>query len=260
MFGRRVLTSDLRTPLRETQRQRERFAKARRAETQYAVSLRKVARQVGEFVNAFNFTEPSAVARLKALLDRYAEIITPWARTTATRMLHDVSRRDLSAWAKQSRYMARSLEAEIRSAPTGVAMRSLLEENVKLITSLPIEAGRRVQKIAVESITTGARASELAKEIMKSGEVTKSRANLIARTETGRAASTLTMVRAESIGSVGYIWRTARDSDVRPSHKKMEGQVVEWDKPPTLDGLTGHAGAIPNCRCYMEVIVPDKFD
>lgn len=28
--------------------------------------------------------------------------------------------------------------------------------------------------------------------------------------------------------------------------------------PPTLDGMTGHAGALPNCRCYCEVIIPER--
>jgi uncharacterized protein with gpF-like domain len=35
----------------------------------------------------------------------------------------------------------------------------------------------------------------------------------------------------------------------------MDGQFVKWSEPPTLDGLTGHAGALPNCRCYPEPVV-----
>ncbi|EFI2486087.1 phage minor head protein, partial [Escherichia coli] len=62
--------------------------------------------------------------------------------------------------------------------------------------------------------------------------------------------------RALSIGSNGYIWRTAEDGDVRHSHREMEGKFVEWGKPPTLDGMTGHAGELPNCRCYKEIVFP----
>lgn len=249
-----------RKPLKESRKQIERFNKSRFAETQYAVSLRKVARQVGELIGMFDFSDPGAFARLKEVMRRYAEVITPWAKATSARMLTDVSRRDAKAWAQTSKEMARAIQFEIRTAPTGEALRRLMAENVKLITSIPIEAGERVQKLAIEALSNGSRASEISKEIMRSGEVAKSRANLIARTEAGRAASTFTQVRAEHVGSVGYIWRTAKDSDVRYSHKKMEGVFVPWDKPPTLDGLTGHAGAIPNCRCYSQVIVPDTFD
>ncbi|MDR0067994.1 phage head morphogenesis protein, partial [Acinetobacter sp. 11520] len=30
-----------------------------------------------------------------------------------------------------------------------------------------------------------------------------------------------------------------------------------WDNPPTLDNLKGHAGCLPNCRCYPEPSIPD---
>ena len=90
---------------------------------------------------------------------------------------------------------------------------------------------------------------------MKSGEVTKSRALLIAQTEVSRTATALTQARAEYIGSTSYRWRTSHDIRVRHSHKKMEGKEVRWVAPPTLDGMTGHAGCFPRCRCYCEVIV-----
>jgi len=92
---------------------------------------------------------------------------------------------------------------------------------------------------------------------MESGDVARSRALLIARTEVTRTATTLTQARAEHIGSEGYIWRTAGDGDVRPSHRAMNGKFVRWDSPPTLDNLTGHAGCVPNCRCYAEPVIPD---
>ena len=36
----------------------------------------------------------------------------------------------------------------------------------------------------------------------------------------------------------------------------MEGKFVRWDSPPTLDGMTGHAGEFPNDRCYPEPVIP----
>jgi SPP1 gp7 family putative phage head morphogenesis protein len=62
-------------------------------------------------------------------------------------------------------------------------------------------------------------------------EVSRSKANVIARTEMGRVVTNLTQARAESVGSVGYIWRTMRDAQVRPSHRAMEGRFVAWDSP-----------------------------
>ena len=69
------------------------------------------------------------------------------------------------------------------------------------------------------------------------------------------AQTALTQARAEYIGSTSYRWRTSKDARVRYSHKRMEGVEVDWQRPPTLDGMVGHAGCFPRCRCYCEVIV-----
>ncbi len=191
------------------------------------------------------------------MLRHYAEGLMPWAEATAARMLADVNRRDETAWMEQAKEMSRALREEIRTAPTGATMRALLAEQVTLIQSIPLEAAQRVHELTLEGIENGTRASEISKAIQASGEVAKSRADLIARTEVARTASTLTQARALHIGSTGYIWRTSGDSDVRESHRKMNGQFVAWDDPPTLDKMTGHAGAFPNCRCYPEPVIPE---
>ncbi|EHK4052283.1 minor capsid protein, partial [Shigella flexneri] len=145
----------------------------------------------------------------------------------------------------------------VESAPVGQVMQSIIAEQVKYIKSLPLEAADRVYDIqnkAIEAVVTGGRAEQFAKEIASTGDVAKSRADLIARTELGRATGALDMARAIAIGSDGYIWRTADDGDVRDSHDHMKGKFVRWDSPPTLDGMTGHAGELPNCRCYKEIV------
>jgi SPP1 gp7 family putative phage head morphogenesis protein len=239
----------------ETTETRNKFARVKRAEASYARALRRIARHVGELVRGLAPSEGAATA--EEALRQYADMLGPWARAAAARMLADVARRDELAWAGMAQGMARALRNELRQAPTGHLLQALMAEQVTLITSIPREAADRVHELALEGLTTSARASEVAKEIMRSGDVARSRANLIARTETSRAASTLVQARAEHVGSVGYIWRTARDSDVRPSHRKMEGRFVDWNNPPMLDNLRGHAGALPNCRCYSDPQIPE---
>lgn len=242
--------------------QRDRFVKARRAERGFARQLAAVAKNVGTIVRGF---APRGVlpapSELLQALRAYSDLLRPWARAVSGRMIAEVNHRDEKAWAESGRELGRGLRMEVRRAPTGQIMRALLDEQVGLITSLPTHAAQRVHRLTIEAVTeTGTRAKQLAEEIMRSGEVTKSRAMLIARTETSRTVTALTQARAEHIGSIAYVWRTSCDGDVRPSHKAMEGVVVRWDDPPTLDGLTGHAGALPNCRCYVEPIIPDEAD
>ena len=253
---------------RETRRQREFFSRVRRGEAAYSVNLRKIAQHVGDLVKAFDPTSPAQLRELENALRRYADLLTPWARATASRMLVDVSRRDEKVWAEYTKFLGVNLRREITSTPIGDVMRSLLSEQVSLITSLPTEAAERVHRLASESLYTGSRANALggliepsvSAEILRTGETTRSRANLIARTEVGRAATTLTQARAESVGSVGYIWTTAHDYDVRPLHKKLDGTFVRWDDPPVSGekGERAHAGCIYNCRCFSYPILPGE--
>lgn len=242
---------------RESAKERAAFSRVRKAERQYGVQLRKVAHHVGEIIKAHDPQSSDGLAEIKAILGKYSEVIEPWAKATAARMIADVGRRDEKAWEENSKAMGRSLREEIAKAPTGQYLRSKLAENVNLIKSLPTEAAERVHKLTLEAITNAGRASEIATEIARSGQVTVGRANTIARTEVARTASGLTEARAKHIGSEGYIWRTAGDADVRPSHRRMSGKFVAWSDPPTLDGMTGHAGQFPNCRCYPEPVIPD---
>lgn len=216
---------------------------------------------VGDIVNGRYDGSNDSITEIIEALERYSEIITPWATKVAENFTADIVRKNDEQWRKHSKTISRELRNLVNSAPPGQVMKSIVAEQVKYIKSLPLEAADRVYDIqnrAIEAVVTGGRAEHFAKEIAASGDIAKSRADLIARTELGRATGALDQARALSIGSNGYIWRTAEDGDVRHSHREMEGKFVEWGKPPTLDGMTGHAGELPNCRCYKEIVFPSS--
>lgn len=242
-----------------TRRRRSAFENTRKIELRYAMELRKLAEKIGALVASFPdpIQNPGVGDQIMRALSAYSATITPWARATAARFTAQIDAANAQAYAEHSREMSRRLRVELARAPTGEMMRLMQAEQVELIRSMPIEAGQRVQKLVVESFVKSDRASTIAKMIENTEGVTKSRATLIARTETARTASNLTMARAMYVGSTGYIWRTAGDQDVRPSHQSMAGRVVSWDDPPELDNMRGHAGCFPNCRCWPEPIIPD---
>lgn len=240
------------------------FKRSKAAERGYAKVLRKVAVHIQSIVDAFNPTpsspdepiDPSLTAQIETALNRYAQQLDDWSYAVADRMVKEVAARDESSWFDVSRKMGRALRKEIAEAPTGQVMRERLEAQTALITSIPREAAERVRKLTLEGIVQGTRPAQIAKEIMRSGEVAESRAMLIARTEVSRTATELTRARAEYIGSTHFIWRTAGDSDVRPSHKALNGKTFRWDDPPECDpGHHALPGAIWNCRCYPEPIL-----
>jgi SPP1 gp7 family putative phage head morphogenesis protein len=233
------------------------LVRTRVLEDRYGRQLRRLAGEIGRIIDGYPAGQIDAIPQMQASLKRYSEIVQPWAENLAKGIVLEIEARDRKAWVKISKQMSDSLAREIRDAPTGHALRSFLAEHVDLITSLPIEAGERVHELTLKGLVDSTRASEIAREIGRSGEVAAGRATLIARTEVARTASGLTMARAVSVGSEGYIWRTAHDSDVRSAHAEMEGVFVRWDTPPKLsDGTVTHAGQIYNCRCYPEPVLP----
>jgi SPP1 gp7 family putative phage head morphogenesis protein len=247
------------TKPKEAKKARQRFALAQRLENEYLRSLRQLTKQVDGIVKGM---APGGWVKdaeaLKRVLIQYSKVIEPWARSVAQRMVERVERVNSAAWTQLGRDMGQELRKELDAAPTGMYLRQFLDENVHLITSLPVDAAQRVHKLTLAGQTNAMRAEEVAQEILKTGDVTYSRAKLIARTEIARTASGLTMARALHVGCTHYIWRTSGDSDVRESHKEMDGQVIPFNDPPTLsDGTTTHAGMIFNCRCYAEPILTE---
>lgn len=253
---------------RETRKQRAFFAKVRRAQGAYAVNLRKIAKHVEDLIKAFDPNDAGQIADLEAALRRYSDLLTPWARVTAKRMLVDVSRRDEKVWQEYTKFLGVNLREEIVRAPTGEVMRDLLNDQVRLITSLPLDAAQRVHELAVGELYGGGRANEIAGriakdvkvEMLRTGETVRSRANLIARTEVGRAQTTLTQARAQFAGSTHYVWTTAHDYDVRKIHKKLDGTAHAWNDPPVSGekGERSHPGCIYNCRCVAMPILPGE--
>jgi SPP1 gp7 family putative phage head morphogenesis protein len=252
-----MLAIDRKPDLRKAQ---QRFQRSRKAEIEYSRKLRSVARQVGHIVQGF---APNGIVKnqdaLLTALRKYAEMITPWAKAVGSKMLDDIARRDESMWAEMSQQVGRNLKAEIEYTPTGKLMAEALNEQVRLITSLPLEAAERVHNLVMIGLTDSGRAKQIAADIMETGKVTQGRANLIARTEVARTATELTKARATQAGVTHYIWKTAGDADVRSSHKHMNNKVVAFNSPPEVEpGKFYHAGSFPNCRCYPEVIIPEE--
>ena len=225
----------------------------------YARALRATAREVGRIIEAFGDLDPTKLPPLQAALSRYSEILKPWAKLKAANMIAQSDAQDIRSWRKATKEMSLEIRTAIRETPIGERLQELMGAQVSLIQSIPTKAAERVHKLVLENFEQQGRASEIAEEIKRSGKVASSRATLIARTEVARTSSLLTQSRAEHVGSEGYIWRTVHDSDVRPSHKKMDGKFVKWNSPPTLDGMTGHAGQLPNCRCFAEPVIPEEL-
>ena len=208
------------------------FTPSRAAERAYERRLLSVAERIRAFTDGVD--DPAVAERL---LREYAEIVTPWARQSAADMVLGVSRKNDQAWAAHARRMGLDMRRFLAGDVTGQTVARLIDDNAHRIRNLVIGAADAIGDMARESLVTGVRAEDMARHIARVGEMSMSRARTIALTETSKASTALTSARAQSVGSEGYIWRTAGDGDTRPSHRAMEGKFMSWDRPPTLDGI-----------------------
>jgi len=232
----------------------------KRAERIYSKQLARLANNIGQIIKGFDPKDLNQASALQDMLRRYAEALGPWASKVASVMLADVDTSNAKGWRFLSDQVSKGIAREIVLAPAGQVMQKLLSEQVSLIKSLPLDAAKRVHEWTLKGIEDSTRASEVAKQIMRSGEVTKSRAMTIARTEVARTGSTLTEARAKQIGATHYIWHTSHDGDVRKDHKYLDGKVFAWNDPPIADQASGaraNPGCIFNCRCWAEPIIND---
>lgn len=137
------------------------------------------------------------------------------------------------------------------------SLRSFVQENVDLITSIPQEQFTQVRLTVKHAIRSGKTTAETEKEIKERwGDALKdkpvSRAELIARDQNGKLFGELNMLRQTELGVEKYIWRTVRDARVREHHRDKEGKVFAWNKPPED---SGHPGYDYQCRCWAEPVV-----
>lgn len=235
--------------------------KTRKIELDYQRKLSRLGKHVGDIILdliAGNEIGDIDVLAINNIMRAYMDSLTPWAIKTAVDMVTRTDIQDRKAWESYSDEMSAELKREIRESDTGRVLRNMVNEQVELIKSIPIQAAERVNELCIKGLEEGSRGNEIMRELLRTPGVTVNRAKLIARTEVARTASKFTEARAVALGSEGYVWTTSHDSDVRQSHKEMDGKFVRWDEPPTLsDGHTTHAGQIFNCRCWCKVVIKD---
>lgn len=110
----------------------------------------------------------------------------------------------------------------------------------------------QVASIIYNGFVDGTSTKDIAKLLQGRSHVLDYRSEFIARNEMGTLYSEMTRIRQTDNGVVSYIWRTAEDERVRPSHAEKNGRVFQWDDPPPDTGAPGDDW---NCRCYAEPIL-----
>lgn len=243
------------------------WRQSRRIENEYLKTLytlcdmfRKIAQSIGgdqtlymqrmnQFQNSYQYE--------KYIMSAVKRMVTPIADINAKTW------REAARKSTRGRFLYDLLMEELQQGKD-ILINDQLLENAALIKTLPNDIAEKVVKDIADEALKGKRARSIEKIIMQETDKhSRASARLIARTEVAKTQSALTRVRAQSLDMQWYVWRTALDGNrVRPSHRLMEGVLVNWNDPPSPESLAGeksagnyHAGNIWNCRCFSEVLV-----
>ena len=104
---------------------------------------------------------------------------------------------------------------------------------------------------------SGKTRAELSERIQERLEVSRTKADLLARDQVLTLNSQITQERQKAAGIEKYIWTTANDERVRDSHEEVDGETFSWDDPPEIDGERVHPGEPINCRCVPFPVLPE---
>lgn len=125
------------------------------------------------------------------------------------------------------------------------------DENVDRIKSLAEKQLDEIQGLLQNAEANAERVEDLQAKIRERFDVTKSKAQLLARDQVLKFNGQLTQERHARAGITHYIWTASGDERVREVHRELDGTRQAWASAPVCseDGRTGHPGDDYQCRC-----------
>lgn len=147
-----------------------------------------------------------------------------------------------------------------RDLVSGAALDAFRRRNLDLISSLAEDQVDELGELLDD--TEGLRVEDLRKKILGRFDVSRSKADLLARDQVLKLNAQITQSRQREAGITRYQWSTSSDERVRPMHAELDGEIFSWDDPPITndDGDRNHPGEDYQCRCVAIPIMPELED
>ena len=133
---------------------------------------------------------------------------------------------------------------------------AIIQEQINLITDIPIKYKSEVNQSVFEAITRGRDMKFLRQELEQINTVTKNKAKLIAKNQIDYATGVINLARASDLGFTHSKWKHSSASKVpRQSHKEANNRIFETAKGCLIDGEYIVPGQKINCNCYTVVVM-----
>lgn len=133
-------------------------------------------------------------------------------------------------------------------------------DNMELwVKNFSADTIRELREAVEENAAAGYRFDHLVDRIQGRYDVSRTKAEFLARQETSLLVSKHREQRFGEVGITEYVWRTAGDVEVREGHRELNGRTFEFAKPPVVDAASGrraNPGEDYRCRCRAEPVMP----
>lgn len=155
------------------------------------------------------------------------------------------------------------LSSIIEKEVLGDTLSIAIQQNVDLITSIKNDFINDIGSNVFTNYKKGFRHSELINEIRARGNVSYSRAKLIARDQTAKINADFEEERNKKLGFDIYKWKGTGDERERDSHMVLNNMLCKysdptvysddegktWKKRKSIGGFIGKCGEDYQCRC-----------
>ncbi len=178
----------------------------------------------------------------------------------ANKMVKDADKSSTVALNQSIKKLTDAVTVNMNFIPKGMkqVVKSLITENVSLITTIPDDYFKNVTGAVMRSITTGGGMDELVRNLHKYYGTSDNKARNVAADQSRKAYNAINKQRMMATNYKEYEWlHSGGGLHPRPDHVAMDGNIYSFDKPPVIDKKTGERG-IPgqaiNCRCTMRPV------
>jgi len=156
----------------------------------------------------------------------------------------------------------------ISAVDVSLLKRMWIEQNTRLIKSIPANVLVKIQNAVYDAVTHGESMPSLAKQITQIFTITDKRATIIARDQMSKLKSNLNKHNDLAHGLTMYEWSSCQDGAVRKSHEVLHGKICSWNDPSiyknklsdkwkkraSINAIQKHVGEDILCRCTNIVI------
>lgn len=210
--------------------------------------------------------DASITSKAKKLMNKltrkYTQLFRQKAPTLAANMLNGSLQTSETVLKTSLKKLSGGLTLNTGIVPKGMedAVKAMIQENVALIQSLPVEYMNDVQGAVMRSIGMAEGAPDIEAKLMKYAGMCNRRAELVALDQTSKVYGAINKMRMQAVGINKFEWvHSGGGQHPRQSHMELDGKVFSFDDLP-LKGEEGfvngqYPGQAINCACTMTPVI-----